>query len=73
MWGLGLGVGFRVAYRHVPLEILMNSLLCILTGVGCGVQDCGVWDAGFRCRYGVATISRLLKIIGRFCRLSSLL
>jgi len=26
-----------------------------------------------KCRYGVATISRLLKIIGLFCRISFLL
>ena len=29
--------------------------------------------AGERERYGVATISRLLKIIGLFCKISSLL
>ena len=38
-----------------------------------GTHESERGKAGERERYGVATISRLLKIIGLFCRISSVL
>jgi len=43
--------------------ILLLEYIPILCSSVCGAAD----------KYGVATISRLLKIIGLFCRISSLL
>ena len=45
------------------LIILLLEYIPILCSSVCGAAD----------KYGVATISRLLKIIGLFCRISSLL
>jgi len=46
---------------------MLKSAWCVFARV------CLVWTVCMDIMYGVATISRLLKIIGLFCRISSLL
>jgi len=81
MW---VGVGYiGLMCIYIGLGGIYIGLGCIYIGLGCvyiGLRYrytgrlCGHACSGlFLPRYGVATISRLLKIIGLFCRIQFLL
>jgi len=58
-------------YANLPVcvHVCLCVRVCVCVCMCVFVCVCVSWI----CRYGVATISRLLKIIGLFCRISSLL
>jgi len=78
VWGCGI-----LVYGYMGVWVCGAGVYGCMGVWLCGVwvhRYVGVWGCGVRvygcmvlCWYGAATISRLLKIIGLFCRISSLL
>jgi len=61
----------RAVYMYIYIYIYTYIYIYIYIYVSIIRENCLIWKS--KCCYGVATISRLLKIVGLFCRISSLL
>jgi len=70
-----IGVQISFAEYHLFYRALFQKRPIILMNEACHrhTDIIGVSPSVFQRLYGVASISRLLKIIGLFCRISSLL
>jgi len=67
-------VAVRCSYITVQTFNILQCIVVYRSVLQCVAVCCSVCQCFYRYpKYGVATISRLLKIIGLFCRISSLL